>query len=290
MKGSYLTIILTCIIVIAGYFSVSLISSFLPSYKNQLTEILNPPETYLLNFSDSDMGLNPLKWKIVANTQGTALSKEQIKKLQNTYVHEIILKMLYRDIVDPAITSRQLNEDEKSSIYDSQILAELGYKNEMEFFEDFSVSVGDSQNESLYIYAKTITTKSDNKVYEIYCVMDRKGTIWSYHCNEKSDQSKITISVKEKAYSTLANIVANNSYSIKSYLEYFKYLTTYYGQTQPVLNQVINSYLYGAGTITEQYQIITTDTELLLVFPADKSMILCFDPITYQFTGIYFET
>lgn len=287
--GTILTIVFTCIIVLAGYFSVTVISAFIPSFRNQLEEIKTVPENYILNFSDSDMGLSPFQWDKFADTQGVSLDEKEQDKLMDTYVQEVMYKLLYRDILQPDVTIKQLNIEDQSLLYDKLILNELNYKNEKEFFQDFGEYWVEGQEESFYIYVKTVKTKTTQKTYEISCVMDRDGNIWSYHCNVKEKKEKFTDEIKENAYYYLADMVSRKSSIIIDNLQYMKYLNEYYGQPKPGLTQILHYFIDDAYEMLDNYQIITTDTELLLVFNTEKPFILCFDPILYQFTGVYFE-
>lgn len=287
LSGIQKTVILSCLIIIVGYASVSLISYFLPSYVNTVTVEEKQSENYFLSFEDSSKGLNPLQWIDLEKVKGIPLTKDEKKQLSKSYVHKMLYKLMYRDIINPFATDVDLDQSMEQKDTDEIIYKELGYSYEDSMLNDIRKVI--DGEDSYYIYQKEVVTSTDRKKYMVQSKMSVDGRLNFYRSEELGNNTNADTEKKERSYYELRDMVVNRAPLLKSNIQYIRYICDYYGQTSITLNE-LNRYVVNEDLIMPYtYQVITTDTELLLMFYGEKTLIMCFDPIKYVFTGIYFD-
>lgn len=287
LSGIQKTVIFSCLIIIIGYASVSLISYFLPSYVNTVNVEGKESENYFLSFEDSSKGLNPLQWIDLEKLKGVPLTKDEKKQLSRSYVHKMLYKLMYRDIINPAATDVFLDQEMAQKDTDEAIYRALGYNYEDSMLNDIrKVTDGD---EVYYIYQKEVVSQTDNKEYKVQSKMSISGKLSFYRYEEAGDQVKADAEKKERSYYELRDMVINRSFLLKTNIQYIRYICDYYGQTSTTLNELNRYVIDQESLMPYTYQVITTDTEMLLMFYGEKTLIMCFDPVRYVFTGIYFD-
>jgi len=268
LNGTKVTLVLSIVIILLGYFMTTFIYKIMPSYKNSVKEVENVATSKQLFDMSDEAQVNVYPWNLYNEELVVGLSENERYEMSNFQgVVNLVVRFMKMSNIDLDNFKREV-------------------VNNLKWLEENEKGVDGANDKSLLLLNNDIINTKDSKTYNIKFSIDGEDYISFISKEKRSDNVEEAYEIKA-AYQILDDYVTTMDSKLQDYFRALHYIAE--DEALYKLSEAIESVLSAADSDEEkiEYDIFSTDSELLLVYSLKNriTLILYFDPISQEFIG-----